>query len=98
MYLKILLPTHEYFSLDVSINLEIRLATNIMYGLVAMRYVRLLTNLLKNVGYTFEPLSYLSSFALVVTGVGVALQFMVPNIFNVSNASFVQHLKTLESN
>jgi hypothetical protein len=42
-------------------NLEIKLTTNIMSGLVAVKYIRLPTSLLYKVGSTYYPSSYLLS-------------------------------------
>ena len=62
-------------------NLEIILTPYMMFGLVAIKYMRLPTSLLKIVGSTVDPLSSLLNFKLVITGVGVSLQLVILNIF-----------------
>ena len=51
---------------------------------MVVRYIRLSTNLLNNVGSTLKPLSSLLSFVHVSRGVGVALEFIILNLFNKS--------------
>ena len=57
-----------------------------MFGLVAVKYIRLLTNLLNNVGSTVDPSSSLLNFKPVITGVGDVLQLDMLNIFKTSLA------------
>jgi hypothetical protein len=65
IYLRILFPTCQCESFGDSMNLEIKLIAYIMFGLVAVRYMRFPTNLLNRVGSTMDPLSSLLSFVLV---------------------------------
>jgi hypothetical protein len=60
-------------SLGVSINLEIKLTAYMISGLVVVRYMRLPTNLLNDVGSTSAPLSSLLSLVPVATRCGCFL-------------------------
>ena len=51
-------------------NLEIRLTPYMMFGLVPIKYIRLPTILLNNVGSTDDSSSYLLNFKPVIAGVG----------------------------
>ena len=62
-------------------NLEIRLTPYMIFGLVVVKYIRLPTNLLNNIGSTVDQSSYLLNFKLVITSVGDALQFDILNPF-----------------
>ena len=55
-------------------NLEIKLTPYMMFGRVTVKYVRLSTSLLNNVGSTVDPSSSLLNFKPVNNRVGVVLQ------------------------
>ena len=80
-YLIILLPTCQCESFGDSMNLEIRLTPYMMFGLVIVKYIRMPTTLLNNVGSIVDPSSSLLNFKLVITGVGDDLQLDILNIF-----------------
>jgi hypothetical protein len=86
IYLKIILPTFQCESFGDSMNLEIKLTSYIMSGLMEVRYMRLPTNLLNRIGSTLGPTSSLVSFVPVAIGVGDGLQFIILNLFNTSMA------------
>jgi hypothetical protein len=67
-------------------NLEIKLTTNMISGLVVVKYIRLPTSLFYRVGSTYDPSSYLLSLILVAIGVAAGLQFNILNLFNTSFA------------
>ena len=92
-YLKILLPACQCESFGDSMNLEIRLTPYMMFGLVAVKYIRLLTSLLNSVGLTVDPSSSLLNFKPVITGVGAVLQLDMLNIFKISLAYFDYDIK-----
>ena len=54
-------------------NLEMRVTSHMMSGLVAIKYIRLLTSLLNNLGSTVDPSSSLLNYKPVISGVGDAL-------------------------
>ena len=64
-------------------SLEIRITPYMMYGLVALRYIILPTNLLNSVGSTFDPSSSMLNFNLVITSFGDALQLAKLNLFKI---------------
>ena len=68
-YLKIILPACQRVSFGDSMNIEIKLTPYMMFGLVAIKYIRIPTNLLNIVGYTVDTSSSLLNFKLVITGV-----------------------------
>ena len=76
-----------------SLNLEIILAPYIMSGRVAVKYIRLPTSLLNNIGSTVDPSSSLLNFKIVITGVGVVLQLDMLNLFKTSLSYFVCDIK-----
>ena len=88
-YLRILLPAFQCESFGDSMNLEIRLTPYIISGLVAIKYIRLPTSLLNNVGSTMDYSSSLLNFKPVITGVGAVLQLDMLNLFKTSHAYFV---------
>ena len=61
-------------------NFEIILTPYMMYGLVVVKYIRLPTSLLNNIGSIVDPSSLLS-FKPVITGVGTTLQLDILNLF-----------------
>ena len=67
-------------------NLEIILTPYMMFGLVAIKYMRLPTSLLKIVGSIIDPSSSLHNFKLVITGVVVVLQLDILNLFIIALA------------
>ena len=69
-YLIILLLSCQCESFVDSMNLEIKLTPDMMCGLVAVKYIRLPTNLLNSIGSTVDPSSSLLNFKPVITGVG----------------------------
>ena len=85
-YLKILYPSFQWDSFGVFMNLEIKLTPYIISGLVTVRYIRLPTSLLNSVGSTLDPLSSLLNFNPIMTSVGVAFEFIILNLFNISCA------------
>ena len=62
-------------------NLEIRITPYMMSGLVSIKYIRLPTSILNNIGSIVDPSSSLLNFKHVITGVGDALQFDMLNLF-----------------
>ena len=68
-YLRILSPTCQCESFGESMNLEIKLTPYVISGLVAVKYIRLPTSLLNNVGSRVDPSSSLPNFKLVITSV-----------------------------
>ena len=64
-------------------NLEIRLTPYIMSSLVTVKYIRLPTSLLNNVGYTIDPSSSLLNLKPAIIGVGVVLQLDILNLFKI---------------
>ena len=87
-YLRILLPSFKCDSFGDSMNLEISLTPYMMSGLVAVKYIRLPTSLLNNVGSTVDPSSSLLNFKPVITGVGDVLQLDILNHFKTALAYF----------
>ena len=85
-YLIILLLACECESLGDSMILEIRITPYMMFGLVAVKYIRLPTILLNNVGTTLVPSSPLLNFNHVMIDVKVALHFTILNLFKNSFA------------
>ena len=80
-YLKILLHACQCESFSDSMNLEIRLTPYIRSGLVVVKYIRLPTSLLNNVGSTVDPSSFLLNFKPIIIGVGDDLQLDRLNLF-----------------
>ena len=64
-------------------NLEIGLTPYMMSSLVIVKYIRIPTRLLNNVGSIVYPLSSLLGFKHVITGVVAALKFDILNIFKI---------------
>ena len=62
-------------------NLEIKLTTYMMSCLIDVKYIRLPTSLLNNVGSIVDPSSSLLNFKPVITGVGDEFQLDILNIF-----------------
>ena len=87
-YLIILLPACQCESFGDSINLEIILTPYMMSGLFDVKYIRLPTILLNNVGSIVDPSSSLLNFKHVIIGVGAVLQLEILNIFKTSLAYF----------
>ena len=75
--------------LGVYMNMELKLTIYMIFGLVALRYMGLPTNLLNNFRFASAPLSSLLSLVHVAIGVGVSLQSFILNVFRKSNANFV---------
>ena len=73
IYLIIIFPTCQCESFGDSMKLEIKMMTYITSGLVAVRYMRLPTNLLNRVGSTLGLTSSLLIFVPIAIGVGVGL-------------------------
>jgi hypothetical protein len=69
-------------------NLETRLATYIMSGLVVVRYNKLPTKILYRVESTVEPSSFLLNFVPSGMGVSVGLHPSMRNILRMSTAYF----------
>ena len=69
-------------------NLEIRLTPYMMSRLVAVKYIRLPTSLLNNVGSIVDPSSSLLNFKPDITGVEASLQLYILNIFKTALAYF----------
>ena len=69
-------------------NVEIRLTPYIMFGLVAIKYIRLQTSLLNSVGSGVDPSSSLLNFKHIITGVGDVLQLDMLNVFKTLVAYF----------
>ena len=93
MYLRIRFQTIQFVSFGVSMNMEIKLTPYIISGLVAVRYMRLPTNLLNRVGLTSDPSSSLLNFVLVATGVGTGFQLSILNLFGKSLAYLFWQIK-----
>jgi hypothetical protein len=85
-YIMILFPDFQCDSFGVSMNLEIRLTPYIISCLVVVRYITLPTSLLNSVGYTLDSLSSLLDFNPIMIGVGIAFEFIILNLFNISCA------------
>jgi hypothetical protein len=64
-------------------NLEMRLTTNIMYDLVAVKCIRLPTSYLYKFESTLYHLSSLLNFKPVTIEVGATLQFIMLKIFKI---------------
>ena len=60
-------------------NLEIRHTPYMMSDLVVVKYIRLPTSLLNNVGSTVDPSSSLLNFKLVITRFRAVLQLEILN-------------------
>ena len=69
-------------------NLEIKLTPYIMYGIVSVKYIRLPTSLLNNIGFTVDPSSSLLNFSHVITGVEATLQLDILYLFKTALAYF----------
>ena len=69
-------------------NIEIKLTPYMMSRLVVVKYIRLPTILLNNVGSTVDPSSSLINFKHVITSVGVVFQLSILNIFKTTLAYF----------
>ena len=67
-------------------NIEIILTPYIMSSLVTVKYIRLPTSLLNNIGSIVDPSSSLLNFKPAITGVGAVLQLDMLNIFKTSLA------------
>ena len=93
MYLRIIFPTLQSVSFGVSKNLEIKLTPCIISGLVVVRYMRLLANILNRVGLTSNPSSSLLKFVHVAAGVGTGLQLSILNLFGKSLAYLFWQIK-----
>ena len=89
MYLIIIFPTVQCIYLGVYMNMELKLTIYMIFGLVALRYMGLPTNLLNNSRFASTLLSSLLSLVHVAIGVGVSLQSFILNGFKKSNAYFV---------
>ena len=74
-------------------NIEIGLTPYMMYGLVAVKYIRLPTSLLNNVGSIVDPTSSLLNFKPIITGVGATLQLDILNLFKTALAYFDYDMK-----
>ena len=90
----IILLACQWESFGDSTNLEIILTPYMMYGLVAVKYIRLPTNLLNNVGSIIDPSSSLLNFKHVITSVGATLQLDILNLFKTALAYFDLDIKT----
>ena len=92
-YLKILLPACQCDSFGDSMNPEIRLTPYIIFGLVAVKYKRLPTSLLNNVGSTVNPSSSLLNLKPVITSIGDFLQLEILNLFKIALACLDYDIK-----
>ena len=92
-FLEIFFPTFQSEYFGDSINIEIKPTPYMISHLVTVKYIRLATILLNNVGSTVDPSSYLLNFKHVITGVGVVLQVDMLNLFKTTLAYFDYDIK-----
>ena len=69
-------------------NLEIRLTPYMMSGLVVVKYIRLPTSLLNNIGSIVDPSSSFLNFKPVITSVWVVLKLDILNLFKTALTYF----------